>query len=574
MIGLRFQLRSITTVGQLKDQIKGKKSPKFEHIPADALTLYRVDVLVLENEEIEEKLTNASLNDKLNPLRRLDKIYPSGLPDGEVVHIIVKPPSASTGSTVVRTGSKEEALDKLMPLPTNQKSEVDISLQLVARWSLPRAAESLQSLHIYLQQPLTEEEKIPISQKGFDLLSAPYYNRASWNQSVGPEELNTLFRGTPDRWYGRHLHFSWDLNISEIVTFILSDSRHIRNSNKGSSTGSKWPDYGLLIKNHCVFRGEEKGSDPVGNPEQELVTKLIYTYQPLTYILGYSAVATNVKYFAITSPPSRAELLFHHDIKTKKERIANLVHLIRLSGVMAWLGEQLSNRDRPEFMEITREDGLVQMRITDVVRKEFRHDDAITRVSNLVEIYKLLELNKVPNVDTLKSFNINTKNSHPHVYLSPVGIDTIPKSGSDAFDAIVCVLGALKAMHSGSTPVYHRDIRQPNIMKRFDGQGWFLIDFSDASTIPTRAATHLSESEHSPMVRHDNHGAEVDIWGVGRYLKDLTSRPSCGIAKSDAVKKMARKWMEDLETSAASALEEVMAAQDLFIAPQAPNRYS
>jgi hypothetical protein len=105
--------------------------------------------------------------------------------------------------------------------------------------------------------------------------------------------------------------------------------------------------------------------------------------------------------------------------------------------------------------------------------------------------------------------------------------------------------------------VYHRDIREPNIIKRFDGPGWFLIDWSDASTAPTRAVTHLKPSEHSPMVRQDGHGAEVDIWGVARYLEDLASRVTCWIAKPDEVQQMARRWMADLTTSAEAALDEI-----------------
>jgi hypothetical protein len=82
------------------------------------------------------------------------------------------------------------------------------------------------------------------------------------------------------------------------------------------------------------------------------------------------------------------------------------------------------------------------MTIGAVVRKEFKHADAVKRVSHLVEIYELLKLKKVPNVDTLQSFDI--KSANPHVYLSPVGIDTLPESGLEAFDAVFCVLQALK----------------------------------------------------------------------------------------------------------------------------------
>jgi len=112
-------------------------------------------------------------------------------------------------------------------------------------------------------------------------------------------------------------------------------------------------------------------------------------------------------------------------------------------------------------------------------------------------------------------------------------------------------------MHSSPDPVYHRDIRVPNIMKTFDGQKWFLIDWSDASTAPTCGVTHLKESEHSPRVREDNHGAEVDIWGIAKYMEELASRVTCRIAQPQDVQQMARRWMTDLGTSAASALDEI-----------------
>ena len=105
--------------------------------------------------------------------------------------------------------------------------------------------------------------------------------------------------------------------------------------------------------------------------------------------------------------------------------------------------------------------------------------------------------------------------------------------------------------------VYHRDIRKPNIMKRFDGQGWFLIDWMDASATPTHAATHLTVSEHSPCVRQDDHGPEVDVWGAGKYMEQVASKVDCAVAKPAAVIQMARRWMEDKSMSAASALAEI-----------------
>src|SRR5260370_24940634 len=93
-------------------------------------------------------------------------------------------------------------------------------------------------------------------------------------------------------------------------------------------------------------------------------------------------------------------------------------------------------------------------------------------------------------------------------------------------------------------PVYHRDIRASNIIKRADGSGYFLIDWSDASGVLTRGVIHLTEFEHSPRVRHDNHGLEVYIWGIGKCMENWAFFK--GIAKTEAVQEMAHRWMEDI----------------------------
>ena len=44
---------------------------------------------------------------------------------------------------------------------------------------------------------------------------------------------------------------------------------------------------------------------------------------------------------------------------------------------------------------------------------------------------------------------------------------------------------------------------------------WFLIDWDDATTPPTKGITHMEKDTHAPGVRIDGHGPEVDIWAVG-----------------------------------------------------------
>lgn len=76
-------------------------------------------------------------------------------------------------------------------------------------------------------------------------------------------------------------------------------------------------------------------------------------------------------------------------------------------------------------------------------------------------------------------------------------------------------------MHANPNPLFHRDIRWPNIILSPNNHSkWFLIDWDDAAIAPTRAAKHLYAKSHSPACHQNNHGAEVDIWGVGKLILD------------------------------------------------------
>jgi hypothetical protein len=78
---------------------------------------------------------------------------------------------------------------------------------------------------------------------------------------------------------------------------------------------------------------------------------------------------------------------------------------------------------------------------------------------------------------------------------------------------------SLQVMHKDPMPIYHRDIRWPNVVKSAnDPTRWFLIDWDDAATPPTFAAKHLDSHCHAPAVFQDNHGPEVDVWAVGMLI--------------------------------------------------------
>jgi hypothetical protein len=76
-------------------------------------------------------------------------------------------------------------------------------------------------------------------------------------------------------------------------------------------------------------------------------------------------------------------------------------------------------------------------------------------------------------------------------------------------------------MHAHPDPVFHRDIRWPNIIRDASNpRKWFLVDWDDSSTCPTTAVMTLDRRSHSPAIFKDNHGPEVDIWAVGKLLVD------------------------------------------------------
>jgi hypothetical protein len=79
------------SVGALKDAIKDKKKPAFDHVPADTLILWRV--FVPDDDSLKEQLSRLDLVDEssLSPMQELSEVF-SDPPIQRHLHIIVKPP--------------------------------------------------------------------------------------------------------------------------------------------------------------------------------------------------------------------------------------------------------------------------------------------------------------------------------------------------------------------------------------------------------------------------------------------------------------------------------------------------
>ena len=182
----------------------------------------------------------------------------------------------------------------------------DVSFALAQKWATPIAIPNVLALRNYFHQRLEDYEKIPISQEKFDRMRTS--STLDPEHALSEKELSALFRVSTDerapelyQSFSNAIrvkpppdgteelyHSTYDRNISDIIKSILPEGKAGRNSNRHTSTGLNRPDYYFLIRNRCILRGEEKGSQIEGNPAQELLNKLTkrWPYEPLSFILG------------------------------------------------------------------------------------------------------------------------------------------------------------------------------------------------------------------------------------------------------------------------------------------------
>lgn len=88
-------IESTKTFGDLKEFIKVKKTPEFNDIAADKLTLWRVSIPITDDDdEVPLLLNNVTDKDKkkLGPATRLSKVFLDSLPEMTINVIVQRPP--------------------------------------------------------------------------------------------------------------------------------------------------------------------------------------------------------------------------------------------------------------------------------------------------------------------------------------------------------------------------------------------------------------------------------------------------------------------------------------------------
>jgi hypothetical protein len=149
---------------------------------------------------------------------------------------------------------------------------------------------------------MLEDEKVPISAEEFQYLLS-----SDPHDAFESEDAEVLFRVSESErsFFLGHLfqsairkatplesgteasfHALWDMHIGMILEALLPTSTPIRDSNFHTSTQKLRPDFGFLLDNVCLFRGEEKPARNCEDPKAELCDKLTWIYSPAPYIFG------------------------------------------------------------------------------------------------------------------------------------------------------------------------------------------------------------------------------------------------------------------------------------------------
>ena len=252
---------------------------------------------------------------------------------------------------------------------------VDKSRDLVETWSTPiqTLPGNVLELLVYVNRDLMEDKRVPLSHCQFMRLLSQEVDEKSICSEADLSQLfrhsedengdylwesylrSTIYRGPPDENGTEASYISfWDRNIRDILAAIITkgQTRCIRHSNRDTSTIFKRPDFALLTGGFCAFRGEEKAPGYSGtNPKVELTDKLIWTYDPVPYVLsklfslnalallftpvcpGYFAVGTDVTLVAI-SPPLNLTELAEFNLSLRPQQVRMVAYIIKLCSII------------------------------------------------------------------------------------------------------------------------------------------------------------------------------------------------------------------------------------------------
>jgi hypothetical protein len=156
----------------------------------------------------------------------------------------------------------------------------------------------IEDLQGFIQKPLSDDEKIPITQMLYNKLISSSPPDISDDNDVQAlfkigEPLDHdrvvpilyAIRSKPLNVAGTKNSFIhlWDTNIRCIIETLELSGSNNRNTSQHTETR---PDFFFILSEKCPFRGEEKGPENSEDPKDELRVKLVWAYDPAPYVLG------------------------------------------------------------------------------------------------------------------------------------------------------------------------------------------------------------------------------------------------------------------------------------------------
>jgi hypothetical protein len=220
--------------------------------------------------------------EQLDPLSRLSKYFSPPLPEREL-HLIVE------------LGDSVWAAPRSIAVPTRAITDEDRRKHKRLRPSLPTL---IQLEDGYLNEPLPEDRKVPIRPDILQTLVTPECDKTTLlklfhpTQAVAPMDRylmalwSAIALDPPSSQGGEGAMITfWDRHVRNIAEYLVKDCEVIRGDNRLTETGLRRPDFGLCLRGFCLLRGEEAGPNTDGDPEQELGSGLVWSFD-LDYVFG------------------------------------------------------------------------------------------------------------------------------------------------------------------------------------------------------------------------------------------------------------------------------------------------
>ncbi|XP_059630430.1 crinkler effector protein 8-like isoform X1 [Cornus florida] len=225
----------------------------------------------------------------------------------------------------------------------------------------------------------------------------------------------------------------------------------------------QWPNLTGLIRNFCLWRGEETDQLRSGDitPSTSILLKHMWTYMDIPYILGYYAVGHRVTFCALSRLHARTikNDLYTVDLSVRAERLNVLVPCWRIAGLLTLLADRCSNCKLflySDFDRIHMGNGDTFEMTPNMTTRFFTK---LREWAAVKEIYGFLD-NKIPHAEVL----VGSSERELALVFNSRGFKIKPQNCDQLVKALIHVTEALVELHKLS--FMHRDLGWEKVIMR------------------------------------------------------------------------------------------------------------